>query len=67
MPYARRVDSHPLNSPLFSSNAAYEKKEKYHYFTHSAKNHTNFHSHFNQRERMGTWEKEETHTRSKKK
>ena len=35
------------------NNAAYEEKEKYHYFTHSAEDHTNFHPHFNQREKMG--------------
>ena len=29
-------------------NAAYEEKEKYHYFTHPAEDHTNFHPHFNQ-------------------
>ena len=49
------------------NNIVYEEKEKYHYFTHPAEDHTNFYPPFNQRERMGTWEKEEAHTRSKKK
>ena len=48
------------------NNAAYDEKEKYYYFTHTAVDHTNLHPHFNQRKRMGTWKKEETHTRSKK-
>ena len=49
------------------SNAAYEEKEKSHYFTHPAQGTTSSHPHFNQRERMETWEKEKTNTRSKKK
>ena len=39
------------------NNADYEEKEKSHYFTHPAQDTTNSHSHFNQKERMGTWEK----------
>ena len=38
------------------NNAAYEEKEKYHYFTHPAQDYTNSNSHFNLRERMGPWE-----------
>ena len=49
------------------NNAVYEKKEKYHYFTHPAQDYNNAHLNLNQRERMGTWEKKETHTRNKKK
>ena len=45
------------------NNAAYEEKERYNYFTQP----TPDHPHFNQKERMETWEKEETHTRGKKK
>ena len=49
------------------NNAAYEEKEKSQYFIHSTQDTTNSHPHFNLRERMGTWEKNETHTGSKKK
>ena len=49
------------------NNAAYEEKEKYHYFTHPIRDYTNSNFYFNQRERIWTWEKEETHTSSKKK
>ena len=62
-----------LNLPIiFSSNcqilltSVFGSCCKY-YLKHPAENHTNFHPYFNQRERMGSWEKEETHTRSKKK
>ena len=48
-------------------NAAYEGKEKSHYFIHPAQKTTNSHPRFNQRERMRTWEKKETHTGSNKK
>ena len=37
------------------NNAAYEEKERYHYFRHPAQDTTNSHSHFNQRERMEIW------------
>ena len=49
------------------NNAAYEEKEKYHYFTHPAQDYTNSHPHFNKGERMRMWETEETNTRKKKK
>ena len=48
-------------------NAAYEEKEKYHYFPHPAQDYTNSHPPFNKRERMRTWETEETKTRNKEK
>ena len=48
------------------NNAAHEEKKKYHYFTHPAMDYTNSHTYLNQKERMGTWDKEETHTGSKK-
>ena len=65
-------DSHQLKPPSSQATRsnpkkANEEKEMYHYFTHPAEDHANFHPHFKQRERMGTWEKEETHIRSKKK
>ena len=59
MPYARCVGLAPTKTPLFTSNkftskelwtkgpewynAAHEEKKKYHYFTHPAEDHTNFH------------------------
>ena len=79
MLYVRRVGlaegvAYPLKPPFFSSNkgsewnnAAYEEKEKYHHFTHAVWDYTNSYPHFNKRERMKTWEMEETNTRSKKK
>ena len=49
------------------NNAAYEEKEKYHHFTHPARDYTNSHPHFKKRERMRTWETEKINTTSKKK
>ena len=57
----------PINQRLWIKQCCLEEKEKYNYITHPAEDHTNFHLHYNQKEKMGTWEKEETHTRSKKK
>ena len=72
-PSSQATRSHPEKSKelwtkgLEWNNAAYEEKEKYHYFTHPAQDYTNSHPHFNKSERMRTWETEETNTRSKKK
>ena len=49
------------------NNAAYEEKEKNHHFTRPARDYTNSHPHINKKERMRTWETEETNTRSKTK
>ena len=52
------------------NNAAYEitrKKEKSYRFAHPAQGSTHSYPYFNQREGMGTSEKKELHTGSKKK
>ena len=38
-------------------NAAYDEKEKSHHFKHPVQDITNYQPHFNQRERIGAWEK----------
>ena len=43
-----------------------EGKEKSYHFAYSEQGSTKIHSHLNQREVMGTWEKKETPTGSKK-
>ena len=69
-PSSQWTRSHPDKAKSYEPKALGEtmllmrRKKKYHYFTHPAEDHTNFHLHFNQRERMGKWEKEETHARS---
>ena len=49
------------------NNAAYEEKEKYHYFTHPAEDHTNFHPISTKEKEWESEKKQKTHTGSKKK
>ena len=42
-PSIQATGSHPGKAKSYEPKALNEEKEKYHYFTHPAQNHTNFH------------------------
>ena len=52
--------------PWIKQYCLWNKREKSYYFTHPTQDTTNSHSHFNQKERMGTWEKKESYTKKSK-
>ena len=56
-PCSQVIRSYPGKVRIWMKQFCLWGEKKSHYFTHPAQDTTNFHPHFNQRERIETWEK----------